>query len=134
MNKVKLIIKKKHIDLNGHISEAGYLTIANEAIWKIFENIGLNDIFRSEQIGPIIFDTHMHFRIEAFEGDEVLVHLKAKISQDNRKIFREINIFNQSGKVIVYIESNGAFLDLRKRKVIFAVKRITKKFDQYLSD
>ncbi len=76
----------------------------------------------------------MHFRVEAFEGDEVLVHLKAKISQDNRKIFREINIFNHSGKVIVYIESNGAFLDPRKRKVIFAVKQITKKFDRYLSD
>ena len=32
MNKVKFILKPKYTDLNGHISEAGYLTIANEAI------------------------------------------------------------------------------------------------------
>ena len=133
MNKIKFTLQKKHTDLNGHISEAGYLTVANEAIWQVFDSIGLNDIFLIEKIGPIVFDTHMHFKIEAMEGDKVIVHFKAKLSDDNRKICREIDIINQEGQVAVRIKSNGAFLDLEKRKVVSASYRISEKFNKHLS-
>ena len=68
MNKVKFILKPKYTDLNGNISEAGDLTIANEAIQKIFDSIGLIEIFLAEKIGPIIFDTQLHFKKEAMAG------------------------------------------------------------------
>ena len=67
MNKIKFILEQRHTDFNGHVSEAGYLTIANEAIWRVFNSIGLNEIFLDEKIGPIIFDTHMHFKVESME-------------------------------------------------------------------
>ena len=134
MNKIKFVLEKKHTDFNGHVSEAGYLTIANEAIWQVFNSIGLNDIFLAEKIGPIIFDTHMHFKVEAMEGERVTVHFKAKLSNDCRKISREIDIINENGQIAVKIISNGAFLDLTKRRVVSPSRKISGKFKEYLSD
>ena len=76
----------------------------------------------------------MQFRFEVMEGDKIIVHFKAKLSNDNRKIFREIDIINQKGQVAVKIKSNGAFLHLEKRRVTAAPKKISEKFEQYLSD
>ena len=134
MNKIKFILEQRHTDFNGHVSEAGYLTIANEAIWRVFNSIGLNEIFLAEKIGPIIFDTHMHFKVESMEGEKVTVHFKAKLSDDCRKIFREIDIINENGQISVKIISNGAFLDLKKRRVVSASGKISRKFSEYLSD
>ena len=134
MNKIKIILEKKHTDFNGHVSEAGYLTIANEAIWQVFNSIGLTDIFFAEKIGPIIFDTHMHFKVEAMEGERVTVHFKAELSDDCRKISREIDIINENGQSAVKIISNGAFLDLTKRRVVSASRKISGKFKEYLND
>ena len=134
MNKIKIILEKKHTDFNGHVSEAGYLTIANEAIWQVFNSIGLTDIFFAEKIGPIIFDTHMHFKVEAMEGERVTVHFKAELSDDCRKISREIDIINENGQIAVKIISNGALLDLTKRRVVSASRKISRKFKEYLSD
>tara|TARA_B100000700_G_scaffold305892_1_gene380484 strand:- start:804 stop:1208 length:405 start_codon:yes stop_codon:yes gene_type:complete len=134
MNRVTFILEQKHTDFNGHVSEAGYLTIANEAIWQVFNSIGLSHIFLAENIGPIIFDTHMEFKAEAMEGDKVTIHFKAKLSDDSRKIFRDIDIINQNGQIAVKIKSNGAFLDLKKRRVVSASERISRKFSEYLSD
>ena len=116
MNRVTFIVEQKHTDFNGHVSEAGYLTMANKAIWQVFNSIGLNHIFLAEKIGPIIFDTYMEFEAEAIEGDKVTIHFKAKLSNDCRKISRNINIINQNGQIAVKIKSNGAFLDLKKRR------------------
>ena len=134
MNRVTFILERKHTDFNGHVSEAGYLTIANEAIWQVFNSIGLHHIFLAENIGPIIFDTHMEFKVEAMEGEKVTIHFKAKLSDDCRKIFRDIDIINQNGQIAVKIKSNGAFLDLKKRRVVSVSKRISSKFSKYLSD
>ena len=132
MNKVKFILEPKYSDLNGHISEAGYLTIANEAIWKIFDSIGLIEIFLAEKIGPIIFATQLHFKKEAMAGEEVLIPFKAKLYASNRKILRKTDILNQAGEVAVQITSNGAFLNLKKRKVIPASDKIIRKFNKFL--
>ena len=134
MNKIKFLLEKKHTDFNGHVSEAAYLTIANDAIWQVFNLTGLNEIFLAEDIGPIIFDTHMHFKIEAMEGQKVTVHFKATLSDDYRKIFRNIDIINENGQIVVKIESNGAFLDLKKRRIVSASSKISGKFREYLSD
>ena len=74
----------------------------------------------------------MHFKVEVMEGDEITIHFKAKLSDDCRKIFRNIDIINKNGQVAVQIQSNGAFLHLEKRRVVPASARICRKFQKYL--
>ena len=60
----------------------------------------------------------MEFKKEVFEGEKVTIHLRFSISKDNRKISRQLDIYNDKNELVVKISSNGGFLDLNKRKIV----------------
>ena len=116
LNSVFVRLTSDHIDKNGHVSEAGYLTVANIAYWKICEQVGLLNLYNKYKISGIVFDTYMEFKKEVFEGEEVMVHLSFNIGNDTRKIIRRLDIYDTESRLVVKITSNGGFLDLEKRK------------------
>ena len=124
LNSVFIKLTCNHIDKNGHVSEAGYLTVANIAYWKICEQVGLLKLYSKYKISGIVFDTYMEFKKEVFEGEEVTIHLRFSISKDNRKISRQLDIYNYKNELVVKIISNGGFLDLNKRKIVEPPKQI----------
>ena len=123
-----------HTDRNGHVSEVGYLTVANLAYWQICEQVGLLKLYNQYKISGIVFDTHMEFKKEVFEGENVLVNLTFNIQKDVRKIVRSLNIRDGENRLVVKIISNGGFLDLEKRKIVEPPKPILDVCLKYLSD
>ena len=77
-NKKKIFVKltHDHVDKNGHVSEAGYLTVANLAYWQICENVGLLKLYDKYKISGIVFDTYLEFKKEVFEGEQVMIKLR----------------------------------------------------------
>ena len=65
------------------------------------------------------------------EGDEATIHFKATLSDDCRKIFRNIDIINKNSQIAVQIKSNGAFLHLETRRVVPASAIVCRKFQEY---
>ena len=124
LNKVKAKLTADHVDRNGHVSEVGYLKVANWAYWEICDRVGLLDLYNLYKVSGIVFDTHMEFKKEVFEGEEVTIHLRFSISKDNRKISRQLDIYNDNNELVVKISSNGGFLDLNKRKIVEPPKQI----------
>ena len=45
----------------------------------------------------------MEFKKEVFEGEEVTIHLRFSISKDNRKISRQLDIYNDKNELVVKI-------------------------------
>ena len=123
-----------HIDRNGHVSEAGYLIVANFAYWKICDQVGLLGLYNRYKISGIVFDTHMEFKKEVFEGEEVRINLRFTIANDIRKIVRQLDIFDKENRLVVKITSNGGFLDLEKRKIVEPPKQILDACVKYLRD
>ena len=113
-----------HVDRNGHVSEVGYLKVANWAYWEICDRVGLLELYNLYKVSGIVFDTNMEFKKEVFEGEEVTIHLRFYISKDNRKISRQLDIYNDQNELVVKIISNGGFLDLNKRKIVEPPKQI----------
>ena len=66
----------------------------------------------------------MEFKKEVFEGEQVTIHLRFSISKDNRKILRQLDIYNDQDELVVKIISKGGFLDLKKRKIVEPPKQI----------
>ena len=95
LNKVKAKLTADHVDRNGHVSEVGYLKVANWAYWEICDRVGLLDLYNLYKVSGIVFDTHMEFKKEVFEGEEVIVHLRFSISKDTRKISRQLDIISK---------------------------------------
>ena len=134
LNSVFAKFTSDHTDRNGHVSEVGYLTVANVAYWQICEQVGLMKLYNQYKISGIVFDTHMEFKKEVFEGENVLVNLTFNIQKDVRKIVRSLNIRDGENRLVVKIISNGGFLDLEKRKIVEPPKAILDVCLKYLSD
>ena len=134
LNSVFVKLTNDHVDKNGHVSEAGYLTVANIAYWEICDKVGLLKLYNKYKISGIVFDTHMEFKKEVFEGENVLVNLTFNIQKDVRKIVRSLNIRDGENRLVVKIISNGGFLDLEKRKIVEPPKPILDVCLKYLSD
>ena len=134
LNSVFVKLTNDHVDRNGHVSEVGYLTVANFAYWKICDQVGLLKLYNQYKISGIVFDTHMEFKKEVFEGENVLVNLTFNIQKDTRKIVRLLNIQDSNNRLVVKITSNGGFLDLENRKIVEPPKLILDAFLKYLRD
>ena len=74
----------------------------------------------------------MEFKKEVFEGEEVMINLRFKITSDTRKIVRLLDIYDRENHLVVKITSNGGFLDLEKRKIVEPPKKILDKCLKYL--
>jgi len=134
LNSVFVKLTNDHVDRNGHVSEVGYLTVANFAYWKICDQVGLLKLYNKYKISGIVFDTHMEFRKEVFEGEDVMINLIFTITNDIRKIVRRLDIYDRENYLVVKITSNGAFLDLEKRKIVEPPKQILDACLKYLRD
>ena len=133
LNRVFAKFTNDHTDRNGHVSEVGYLTVANFAYWQICDQVGLLKLYHQYKISGIVFDTHMEFKKEVFEGENVLVNLTFNIQKDVRKIVRLLSIQDSNNRLVVKITSNGGFLDLEKRKIVEPPKPILDVCRRYLS-
>ena len=94
LNRVFVTLTNDHIDRNGHVSEVGYLTVANSAYWQICDQVGLLKLYNQYNVSGIVFDTHMEFKKEVFEGEKVMITLTFTIKNDIRKIVRPRQIYN----------------------------------------
>ena len=134
LNSVFVKLTNDHVDKNGHVSEAGYLTVANIAYWEICDQVGLLELYNKYKISGIVFDTHMEFKKEVFEGEEVVVSLSFNIGNDTRKLIRRLDIYDRENRLVVKITSNGGFLDLEKRKIVEPPKQILDTCLKYLRE
>ena len=57
-----VIIKEYHLDTLGHVNNASYLTLFEEARWQYLnsKNYPL-EVVMSEKKGPVILDLHLKF-------------------------------------------------------------------------
>ena len=133
-NNVYVKLTHDHVDKNGHVSEAGYLTVANLAYWQICENVGLLKLYDKYKISGIVFDTYLEFKKEVFEGEQVMIKLRFRMLDDTRKIIRLLDIYDREKRLVVKITSNGGFLDLEKRKIVEPPKQILETCLKYLAD
>ena len=134
LNRVSAKLSSDHTDRNGHVSEVGYLTVANLAYWQICDQVGLSKLYNRYNISGIVFDTHMEFKKEVFEGEKVIINLTFTLKNDIRKIVRLLTIQDINNRQVVKITSNGGFLDLEKRKIVEPPKPILDVCHKYLSD
>ena len=111
-------INLEYIDCNQHVSESSYYKIAIDVLQGLHQELGLNDLFANEQTAPIVFSSNIEFFREVFVDEEVTIAVVLfPESPDFRKWRRLFEIYNQADELSAKIISQGAFFDLRTRKV-----------------
>ena len=121
----KFKITEKDIDINKHLRDSTYIDYANKTKWSFFEDNGILEIFKEENIGPIAFEIKIEFKKEIFLHEEIKVtQWLDYFSNDHRKWRLINNIYKENGDISAIITTFGSYLHLIKRKVVSPPKVI----------
>ena len=113
-----LIVKEFHLDTFGHMNNATYLKIYEEARWEFIttNNYGLKKVQESKK-GPVILELNLKFTKELKNREPITIY-----SQVQGRVARVMSIKqwikNAQGEVCSEAEFKVAFFDLIKRKII----------------
>ncbi len=118
IHEYKLLIQESHLDTFGHINNATYLEIYEEARWNLITNngYGLAEIMKSQK-SPIILEVNLKFKKEIRLRETITVttemlRYEGKIGQLIQKMV------NSKGQVASEALFTVGLFDLTTRKLI----------------
>jgi len=111
------VIKEQYLDSFGHVNNAAYLTLLEEARWEFItkNNYGLK-VIQEALVGPTILQMNIIFKKELKVRDEItiesqIVSYEKKIAKLSQNILRDNEVCCETEMLI-------ALFDLRARKLI----------------
>ncbi len=114
----RLQIKEAHLDTFGHVNNAVYLQLFEEARWEIItpRGYGLETVHKL-QIGPTILGINLQFRREVRNREDCVI--RSWLTSHERKIsvLRQV-LVNSKGEEACIADFTMGLFDLKARKLI----------------
>jgi YbgC/YbaW family acyl-CoA thioester hydrolase len=117
----QVLIREIHLDSFGHVNNAAYVMLYEEARWDFITKNGFGlDVIQNVQMGPVILDLKVRFKRELKNREEIKI-----ISRPIEIVSPKIMILEQSmikadGKVASDAQFTVGFFDMRERKLVNA--------------
>lgn len=113
-----LTVLESHLDFMGHVNNAVYFQILEEARWEMITNngYGVREI-QETGIGPIVLDTHVRFRRELRLRQKVFIETQFVSFQ---KILAKLaqKITDNEGQIYCEAEFTFGLFDTKRRKLV----------------
>ena len=111
IHKTEFCIRTFHTDAFGHINNARYLELLEEARWQFAEKIGLIPLLRSSQLGFIIMDLKIRFRLPVTEGDRIWVSTQlVSLGSASGEVLQKVTV-GQDSKMATRCMSHFILID-----------------------
>lgn len=117
-HEVKVLIRESHLDTFGHVNNATYLQLYEEARWDLItqRGFGLAEIQRT-QTGPVILDVRIQFRRELRNRETItirteLVGYEGKIGEMRQTVTKEDGTLASEATFVF------GLMDLAQRRLI----------------
>lgn len=114
----EVMIRESHLDSFGHVNNAAYLQIFEEARWDIISGrgFGLNDI-HSKKIGPVILGVQIQFRKELRNREVITIRSWTTSVASKISTMRQVMV-NSKGEEACVADFTFGLFDLTTRKLI----------------
>ncbi|MEZ4816166.1 MAG: acyl-CoA thioesterase [Bdellovibrionota bacterium] len=110
-------IESKHIDGYGHVNNAVYLQLFEEARWDWIQKGGGNrELVAELGVGPIVVDIEIRFSRELKENEEITIRSGNEGAMGKVYWLRQ-TIFKANGDIACKAKYRMAFLDIKKRVI-----------------
>lgn len=112
-----LTIQETYLDVFGHVNNATYLTLFEEARWDIItkNGYGLKKIMDTG-IGPVILEIHIKFSRELRLRDEIII--ETHIISHTKKVAKMMQKMIRNGEVCCTAEFTVGLFSLKERKLV----------------
>ncbi len=118
VHEYELQIRESHLDTFGHVNNAAYLDILEEARWELItaNGYGLDEVHR-RGIGPVVLEAHLRFVRELRNRQRVLV--RTWLDSYTGKIGKlPQQICDQAGELCTEALFTIGLFDMRARKLV----------------
>jgi acyl-CoA thioester hydrolase len=109
-------INTAYLDAMGHMNVRHYLALFDDATWKFFADLGLDDAYYATQNGAFALQQFISYRAEVVAGEKVAVYPRL-LGRSSRKVHYILFMINESrGNLAAALEEVGAHADLIRRR------------------
>lgn len=113
-----LTIKEFHLDTFGHVNNATYLQIYEEARWQFITENGYGlDKIKSTGLGPVILEIKLRFMKELKLRQNITLHAQTGEYIGKIGLIKQW-ITDSEGKVCSDVEMKIGLFDTRQRKLV----------------
>jgi acyl-CoA thioester hydrolase len=118
VHQYQLTIREFHLDTFGHVNNATYLQIYEEARWQFITEKGYGlDKIKSSGLGPVILEIKLRFLKELQLRKEIIVHSQTVEYSGKIGIIKQW-IADSDGSIYSDIELKMGLFDTRLRKLV----------------
>lgn len=115
--KYPVLIRESHLDTFGHVNNAVYLELLEEARWELITANGYGlDKIKETGIGPTLLEINIQFLKEIKLRDEIIIETKS-VSYEKKILNLEQRIL-RGGELCCAAKLTLALFDLNQRKII----------------
>jgi YbgC/YbaW family acyl-CoA thioester hydrolase len=113
-----VLIKEHHLDTYGHVNNATYLQLFEEARWDIItaRGYGFQRVHSTSQ-GPVILEISLKFLKELKLREPIKITLDL-LSYEGKIFKMKQQMLKENGEVACEALFTAAFFDLRERRII----------------
>jgi acyl-CoA thioester hydrolase len=118
ISKYEVVIRESHLDSYGHVNNAAYLVLFEEARWDFITKNGYGYRKVQEiQQGPVVLALSMKFLKEITLREKITITLQLLEQNGKLSRFRQ-EMIKEDGKLATEIELTFGLFDLKTRRLI----------------
>lgn len=127
----KFDIRWSDVDANRHLANSAYVNFTSHVRMSFLESHNFGHfMMMKHNIGPVVFHEHFYYFKEIFPGQPIYVNLELAGISEDLIFFKFIHrFFNQEGKNLAYSDMQGAWINLKERKLTPAPEPLHKVID-----
>ena len=117
-------ILEQHLDTFGHVNNAVYLSLYEEARWDFItkNGLGLKEILETK-VGPVLLDLNLTFKSELSNREKIKIISQARPEMRNKFVMvLDQKMLKANGKIASTLTISVGLMDLNLRKLISPTK------------
>ena len=116
-----VLIQEFHLDSFGHVNNAVYVELYEEARWDFITKNGFGlDYIQKHQVGPVILDLQVRFKRELKNREKIKIVSVTKEIVSPKIMVLEQHMLKPDGKIASEAIFTVGFFDMKERKLINA--------------
>jgi len=118
LHEYPVLIREAHLDVFGHVNNAAYLELFEEARWDWITRggFGLKEI-RERGVGPVVLEATLRFQREATNRERMTIKSRTLAYEGKLGSVEQI-MFREDGKASCSALFKVAMFDTKARKII----------------
>jgi thioesterase-3 len=114
----EVLIREMHLDSFGHVNNASYVMLYEEARWDFITKNGYGlDYILNHQIGPVILDLNVRFKRELMNRESIKITSQTIEVLSSKIMILEQIMYKQDGKIASEAKFTVGLFDMKERKL-----------------